>query len=277
MAKRRHNGPLPVSALRLSLASLICYALAVRPAQAWFFTPLPSPETKAAVGSIPRGTILPVRLNNSLSSVRSKPRQLVTARITQNVPLPNGAKIPKGSKVEGQIVEVAPGNGTFGPRISVHFDKLRLSDRVIPIVVNLRAIAGFMEVYAAQTPAVSPGIGDVFRWMTTIQVGGDVVYGDGGPVTSGENAEDVLGNSVDGGVLVRVRANEAKGCRGELHDNDRPQSLWVFSSDACGTYGLAHVQVAHAGRTDPIGVIVFASDNGTLKIQSGAGILLRVH
>ena len=29
----------------------------------------------------------------------------------------------------------------------------------------------------------------MFRWLTTMQVGGDVVYGDGGPVTSGENAE----------------------------------------------------------------------------------------
>jgi hypothetical protein len=202
---------------------------------------------------------------------------MVTASIMQNVPLPNGAKIPKGSKVEGHIVEVAPGNGALGPRVSVQFDQLRLSDRVIPIVVNLRAVAGFMEVDAAQTPAVSPGFGDVFRWMTTTQIGGDVVYGDGGPVTSAENAEDVLGKSVDGGVLVHVRANESLGCRSEFDENDSPQALWVFSSDACGTYGLAHVQVPHAGRTDPIGVIIFASDKGNLKIQSGAGMLLRVH
>jgi len=201
---------------------------------------------------------------------------MVTARIMQNVPLPNGSKIPKGSKVEGHIVEVAPGNGALGARISVRFDKLRLSDRVIPIVVNLRAIAGFMEVYAAQTPASSPGLGDVFRWMTTTQIGGDVVYGDGGPVTSAENAEEVLGKAVDGGVLVRVRANEAMGCRGEVDDNDSPRALWVFSSDACGTYGLANVQLLHAGKTDPVGLIILASDRGNLKIQSGSGMLLRV-
>jgi hypothetical protein len=276
MVKRRHKVQSPGTVWRLSLGSLICLALAVPSAQALFVTSLRFPETKPGVTFIPRGTILPVRLNGALSSVRSKPGKTVTARIMQNVPLPNGSKIPEGSKVEGRIVEVVPGNGTQGATISVQFDKLRLSRRAIPIVTNLRAIAGYMEVYAAQTPAFGPGVGDVFRWLATTQIGGDVVYGDGGPVTSAENAEEVLGKAVDGGVLVRVRANERMGCRGKVDDNDSPQALWVFSSDACGTYGLAHVQVPHAGRTDPTGVIILASDGGNLKIQSGAGMLLRV-
>ena len=275
MNKRRHNVQSRGTVLCLS-CFLICVALAVQSTQAWFVTPLKFPETKPVVTSIPRGTILPARLNGTLSSVKSKPRQMVTARIMQKVPLPNGSKIPEGSNIEGHIVEVAPGNAALGARISVQFDKLRVSDRVIPIVVNLRAIAGFMEAYAARTPAVGPGLGDVFRWLTTTQVGGDVVYGDGGPVTSAENAEEVLGKAVDGGVLVRVRANEAMGCRGEVDDNDSPRALWVFSSDACGAYGLAHVQVLHAGRIDPVGLIILASDRGNLKISSGSGMLLRV-
>src|SRR5262245_838403 len=168
-------------------------------------------ETKSVLTSIPGGTILPVRLNATLSSAKTKALQAVSARIMQSVPLPDGSEIPKGSKVEGHIVEVVPGRAASGARISLQFDKLRLSHEVIPIVANLRAIAGFMEVYAAQTPAVGPGFGDVFRWMTTIQVGGDVVYGEGGPVTSAENGEEVLGRSVNGGVLVRVRANEKLG------------------------------------------------------------------
>src|SRR5262245_17846115 len=113
MAKRRHKVHSPGRVRRLSLGSLICLALAAQSAQAWFVTSLKSPGTKPAVASIPRGTILPVRLNGTLSSARSQPRQIVTARIMQNVPLPNGSKIPEGSKIEGHIVEVAPGDRTL--------------------------------------------------------------------------------------------------------------------------------------------------------------------
>jgi len=288
MAKRRQNvRPSGIERLfgRLPLLSLLSLTLAAQSAQA---RPHRCPETtrspvtytsetKLALTSIPRGTILPVRLNATLSSVKSKANQAVTARIMQSVPLPDGSEIPRGSKVEGRIVEVVPPSGTSGARISLQFDKLRLSHQVVPIVANLRAIAGFMEIYAAQTPAVGPGFGDVFRWMITIQIGGDVVYGEGGPVTSAENGAEVLGKSVHGGVLVPVRANEKLGCRGEADGKDNLQALWVFSSNACGTYGLEHVQVPHAGRTDPIGVITFASDSGSLRITSGAGMLLRIH
>src|SRR5215471_12273004 len=287
MAKRRQNvrssgiAQLP---RWLPLVALVCLALAAQPANAWHRSPKTprsrskdASETKPPLTSIPHGTVLAVRLNATLSSVKSKPQEVVTARIMQSVPLPDGSEIPKGSKVEGQIVEVVRGTGGPGARISLQFDKLRLSHRVVPIVANLRAIAGFMEIYAAQTPATGPGFGDVFRWMTTIQIGGDVVYGEGGPVTSAENGAEVLGKSVHGGVLVPVRANEKLGCRGEADGKDSLQALWVFSSNACGTYGLEHVQVPHAGRTDPIGVITFASDSGRLRIPSGAGMLLRIH
>jgi len=282
MAKRRHKlHPSGIEELIWPLVSLICLGLTVQSLRAGphsYRETLRSPlrDTSETKPTVPRGTILPVRLNATLSSARGKPRQIIAARIMQDVPLPNDSKIPKGSNVEGRIVEVVQGNGSSGASISVQFDKLRVSHRVIPIVANLRAIAGFMEVYAAQTPAVGPGFGDVFRWMTTTQVGGDVVYGDGGPVMSADNGEEVLGKSVDGGVLARVRANQKMGCRGEVDDEDTPQALWVFSSDACGPYGLEHVQISHAGRTDPVGVIILASDQGTLRIQSGAGMLLRI-
>jgi hypothetical protein len=287
MAIPRRNVHLPEieqSLRRLSLVFLICAALAApsveaRPPRCPKMLRSPgggTSRTKPLLTFIPSGTILPARLSGTLSSRKSKPGQAVTARIMQSVPLPDGSEIPRGARVEGRVVEVVRGTASPGERISLQFDKLRLSGQVIPIVANLRAIAGFMEVYAAETPAVGPGFGDVFRWMTTIQIGGDVVYGEGGPVTSAENGEEVLGKAVDGGTLVRVRANERLGCRGEVDGSDRPQALWVFSSNACGTYGLEHVQVRHAGRNDPIGVIILASDKGSLRIQSGAGMLLRI-
>ena len=226
---------------------------------------------------IPRGTILPVRLNSNLSSAKCRKDQVVTGRIMQDVPLSTGVKIKEGSKVLGHIVEVTPATVGAPARISLQFDKLVSSHQTFSITTNLRAIAGFMRIMEAQTPTMGPGESDVYRWLTTVQVGGDVVYGEGGPVTTGDNANQVVGNKVNGGVLGQVRAKEGTKCRGAIDGNDSPQALWVFSSDACGTYGLEHISIAHAGRTDPTGVIVLVSARGGLSLPSGTGMLLRVN
>jgi hypothetical protein len=74
----------------------------------------------------------------------------------------------------------------------------------------------------------------------------------------------------------QVRAKESTKCRGAIDGNDSPQALWIFSSDACAVYGLEGISIAQADRTGPVGVIVFTSDKGNLKIAAGAGLLLRV-
>jgi hypothetical protein len=236
-----------------------------------------SDEKSTAKGglAIPPGTILPVRLMSTISSANSRPGQAIKGRIMQDVPLTPGVKIRKGSKVLGHIVEVTPASAGAGARVSLQFDKLVSSHETIPIRTNLRAIAGFMRVDEALTPTTGPGESDVFEWLTTVQVGGDVVYGLGGPVTAGDDPNLVVGKRVNDGVLGQARAMEGARCRGPIEGNNRPQALWVFSSDACGTYGLDHVQIEHAGRTDPVGVVVLASDSGNLKIPAGAGMLLR--
>jgi hypothetical protein len=194
----------------------------------------------------------------------------------QDVPLPGGAKIPEGSQVLGTIVQVAAARSGSPAEISLRFDKLRTAHQSFPITTNLRAVAGFMEILNAQTPTMGPGESDVYRWLTTVQVGGDVVYGDGGIVTKGDDSSHVVGKSVGGGVLGQISAKEGTKCRGPLFGNNSPQALWVFSSDACGTYGLAHLEISHAGRSDPVGLIAFRSDAKDLRLPSGTGMLLRV-
>ena len=226
---------------------------------------------------VPPGTILPVRLNSTLSSAKSKVGQAITGRIMQDVPITPAVSIRAGSKVVGHIVEVTPAGAGHGARLSLQFDKLVFSRQTIPILTNLRAIAGFMQVLEAQTPPIGAGETDVYRWLTTVQIGGDVVYGEGGVVTAANNANQVVGKEVNGGVLGQVRAKAGTECRGAVEGSDRPQALWVFSTDACGTYGLEHIGIAHAGRTDPVGVIVLTSDGDGLKVSAGAGMLLRVN
>ena len=222
--------------------------------------------------SVPHGTVLPVRLNHGFSSKNAQPGQRISARIMQDVPLSNG-KIPQGATLSGSILSVEPArNGTAG-KISFRFDTLENSKKTIPVKTNLRALAGFMEVLEAETPETSPGFGTPSPWVTTRQIGGDEVYGVGGPVTNA--ASEHVGKAIFGGVLVHVRANPGSNCRGPLDDNDQLQALWVFSADACGVYGMDSVTIAHAGRTSPAAEITLASDHGDVSLRGGTAMLLR--
>lgn len=226
-----------------------------------------------AQSSVPAGTVLPVRLNSSVSSAKGKQEQVVTARIMQTVPLPGGSKIRAGTQVVGHVVELKPASGGSGARITIRFDTLRLSKSTIPLNTSLRALASRMEVADAEMPTSSDEATPASSW-TTVQVGGEVVYRGGGHVMDGET---VVGEPVYDGVLSRVRANGDRGCQGPIDDNDQPQAMWVFSSDACGTYGFAKLTVASAGRKDPKGQIVLtAAPNRNLTLRSGSGMLLRV-
>lgn len=223
--------------------------------------------------AIPAGTVLPVQLTSTVDSRKCRPGQAVSARVKQDVPLPGRGKIPARAKVTGHIVDIAS-TPQGGARLTLQFDTLTYRKRSFTIVTNLRAMAAMMDVQAAQIPTTGVGVGDVSYWMDTNQVGGDAVYGEGGPVTRGS---EVVGVAVPGGVLVQLNALRGKPCRAAFAGNDRPQALWVFSSDACGLYGFSDLDLAHAGRTDPQGQIVFQSTRGPLHIAAGSGLLLRVN
>ena len=187
------------------------------------------------------GTILPIRLNSSLSSSKTRPGQIITARIMRDVPLANGGKVREGSRVIGHVVNVSS-----------------------PANANTVMEAGI------------PADGPVSMPIATTQVGGETAFTSGGAVEAGNGV--VVGKSVNDGVLVQARADSRQGrdCRSVVDDNKSPQAMWVFSSDSCGTYGLSNIRVAHAGKTEPVGVIVLTSEKGQLKLPSGAGMLLRV-
>jgi hypothetical protein len=223
---------------------------------------------------IPVGTVLPVRLNHGFSSRTARDGQPITGRIMQDVPLPSAVKIPEGTKIVGTIVSVTlPGNNSRAT-ISFRFDQLEIHHRRTSIVTSLRALASFMDVEFAQIPETSPGFGTPYVWATTQQIGGDEKYGVGGPVT--DKWSHTVGVGVFDGVLVHVRAQPGTKCRGAMDADDRLQALWVFSSDACGVYGITGVSITHAGRTDPVGEIALSAESGDVRLRGGSGILLRV-
>jgi hypothetical protein len=221
---------------------------------------------------IPPGTILPIRLG-SLSSEKSKKGEVIKGRIMQDIPLGNGSKLRAGSKVLGRVMDVSPARPGQKASVTIRFDTIVSGKESIPITTHLRAIASTLEVESAQVPPIGPSESDVYDWLTTVQVGGEVVYGKGGEVYNGGR---VVGRSVYDGVVAQVNEQPGTKCRGPVEGNDRPQAFWVFSSDACGTYGFPSLTISHAGRTDPQGEIVLVSEQGAIKIRSGSGMLLRV-
>ena len=222
--------------------------------------------------TIPPGTILPVALNSSLNSRKARVGQVITARVMQDVPLPHGT-IPAGSKVIGHITNVKPADATSGAQVSFRFDTLVTRKQRIPITTNLRALASMMAVEQAQLPETGPDRGTSANAWTTDQIGGEVVYRGGGPVADGLRP---VGESTTNGVLVHISTKPGSKCRGDIEGNDRLQATWVFSSDACGVYDIPNLEIAHAGRTNPLGEITLASDKGDVNVRAGSGILLRV-
>jgi len=230
------------------------------------------PWSVSAQETIPPGTVFPAELSTSLDSGKSKPGQAISARIMQDVPLPQG-RIPAGARITGHIVRVAPANNGKGMQVTLRFDALRFSHRTVSITTDLRALASMADVEDARIPSTGTDRGTTFAMMTTNQIGGEAVYGQDGPVTNGSR---LVGHAAPGGVLVRLSSKPGSMCQDSEGDNDGLQALWLFASDACGLYGFRGLEITHIGRTNPVGQIGIASTEGQLRVPAGSGLLLRV-
>src|SRR5262249_45906295 len=146
-----------------------------------------------------------------------------------------GVKIRRGTTVLGSVISNASAGPGHGATLTLRFDTLVQRKKSTAIRTNLRALASTLEVEAALSPMSGPGESDVYDWLSTQQVGGDVVYGKQGPVARGSQ---IVGESTYDGVFAKVLANAPGRCRGVVAGNNQPQSLWVFSADACGLYGF---------------------------------------
>ncbi len=203
-----------------------------------------------------------MQLDTGLNAHKLHADQRVRARIMQDIP---GTAIRRGAHVLGHVVTATP------ERIEIHFDAVTAHGRRIPITTSLRALASMLEVEEAQIPVGGPERGLPPEDRNTRQIGGDVVYRGGGHVDRGM---DGVGEPTPYGVVGQPAANAT--CRGAEDNNDRPQAFWLFSTNACGLYGYAGVDLEHTGRTTPVGTIRLSGSSGKLNIRSGSGLLLQV-
>ncbi len=227
------------------------------------------PAAVNAQNALPAGTILPVSLSKSLDAGKVHPGQQFRGEIMQNIP---GTPVRRGATVFGHVVD-AKSQANGQARLEIAFDSVKSHGQAIPIKANLRAVTSFFEVEEAQVPEEMSSRGLTPETWTTQQIGGDQVYRGGGPVAVGLTT---VGEPTPYGVLGEPLAAPGDLCQSVVAEATRPQAFWLFSTDACGVYGYPHLRIEHAGRADPAGTIVFASDRGKLLLRVGSGFLLRV-
>jgi hypothetical protein len=222
------------------------------------------------IQEIPVGTIIPVMLRTSLDASKDKPEKRIEGRVMQDVPLPSGLKIREGARALGHVVSAK--TGLPGSSTVVKFDSIQDEDRTIPVTLALLAVASMTSVQDAQAP-ISPNsdVDPDTQWATR-QVGGDVVRRGWGKVFSSDGS---IGKWMGGSsVLARPIPSPKAGCSNGP-GYDREQALWIFSSAACGAFGLRNLKIAGSGVIPPVGEIVLTS-NRDINIRGGSGWLLIV-
>jgi hypothetical protein len=216
---------------------------------------------------IPAGTVLPVMLNSTLDARRSKPSDKISGKIMQDVPLPDGAKIPKGSTVWGNVISADAPTATSPARLALSFSRVKVGQREIPIAVHLRALAAPYQVFEAKLPtnAIDDYGTSTSDW-NTIQIGGAGVYRGSGEVVQGDT---LVGRTTDyGAVTAKLMAAPQAGCK---NDSEREQALWLFSPWSCGVEGYSELKILRPGN----GVIELQSP-ANIHIAGGSGWLLRI-
>jgi hypothetical protein len=221
--------------------------------------------------AIPVGTVIPLMLSSGLDAAKDPPGKKIEGKVMQKVPLPSGGEIGARSRIIGHVVNVTK-EGSSGSGLVVKFDVLQEEGRKTTLMTGLLALASMSSVAQAQSPInTNSDTEPVGQWVTR-QVGGDVVRRGWGKVAS---ADGTYGTWLGGSsVLIKLTPNPRAGCP-DGPGYDREQAVWIFSSAACGTYGLGDVKVASSGKDRPVGEIALTSPR-KVEIRGGSGWLLIV-
>lgn len=227
-----------------------------------------------AQNTIPSGTIIPVELRSKIDSQKSNPGQPIVAAVAQDVPFGEKRTIHRKSKVLGRIVQIESTSGRA--TLSLRFDSIELGHTRIPISTQLRALADYLSIQAAQLPTNAVDDAWFSSAWTTVQIGGDAVYHGGGPVQSPTG--EIVGkptDCVECGVLDTVKSIPGPNCTGAVADDTHPQAMWMFSADACGVYGFNDLQFQNGSTISRDGQILFSADK-RVKLPAGTALLLTV-
>jgi hypothetical protein len=221
--------------------------------------------------SLPAGIALPVMVETELKS-DDKPGDKIEGKLMQELRLPSGSTIKSGSHVVGHVVSTNGAAG--GAQIVVQFDQLQDEHQTMPLNVSLRALAATENVFQAKLPVDASSTYESSDEWVTKQVGGEYVFRGRGYVAS-DKGPDQGKVGIWSGSGVWGKLNPAADCPAS-DSNGEQQALWIFSTTACGVYGIEDTKITHAGRTAPLGQITLGSAKNIL-VRGGSGWLLIVN
>lgn len=223
--------------------------------------------TLVGAQNLPQGTALPVMLSTRLNAKDAKPGQKIEGKLMQEVLQPaTGEMIKSGSRVTGHVVSVIK-PGDSGSRIVLQFDQLQDEHGVIPLNVRVRALAASASVFQAGVPVDNNTDAEPPTQWATKQVGGDIVFRGRGYVASDQGK---VGTWSGNGVWGKLAPG---GDCSESDDNGTRQSLWIFSTTACGVYGFRDLKLSQSGGSAPLGQVTLQAAKD-IDIRGGSGWLL---
>jgi hypothetical protein len=210
------------------------------------------------LSSPPPGATLPVLINQTLKPHNVRPNQPVTALLIQAVPISADATLPRGAKLEGQVVSVSAGS------ISILFNQLSWKGQAVPVRVRLVAAASPNDVYETRLPlgATDRGTSNPVDW-TTRQIGGDEIYLSGGSGKVYDQYSQPVGFANFSGVFASPSA-----------PGNLPRAVGPFSTTATGLHGFPELSVASSG--DDGKPITLAASQPNWQIGNGSALLLKV-
>lgn len=220
------------------------------------------------------GTAIPILFTRSLEAGKSKVGDVVQAQTMQEVELADGRIAPKGTKLLGHVLASARLQHNSGQRspsdtstLSFQFDSATVQGSAVPISVALRVLASRVTA----TDAMTPRYLDVKDHIGTFTlIGGDLyLRTDTDVVTPGSK---VVGFKDNQGVFGKLKAGSGSDLR--CAASDAPQSLAIFSPEACGLYGFEGVSVTPA--SEPGGAIMLHSDSGNVNVYAYSAAFLQV-
>ncbi len=220
--------------------------------------------------TLPAGTAIPVVLSSSLNAKNAKTGEVLEGKLMQELLLSSGEKIKSGAHIRGHLVSDTRPSAS-GSRLILQFDQLQDGHQVFPLNVSLRAVAASENVFQAGLPVDSASTNESSREWVTRQVGGDIVFRGRGYVSSSSGKVAKWSGSGVWGQLADLGS-----CPGGNVGGGSQQALWIFSTTACGVYGLEDLKVGHDGSTAPVGQIALESTKD-ISIGGGSGWLLVVN